>query len=143
MTPQEIFEAVNGYLPYQVGIKVLNYKSDYVGVEYSHINGHYLLGENPHYTYKDGKTGKSFFEMRILLRPLSDLLDIDNELRYDLMDIMGLASIDFFLEALINKEMYVLAIDKYPAIYEFFHKNHFDWKDDLIGKGVALNLSEI
>lgn len=62
------------YLPYDFPIKILNHKSDYVGIEHSVITGYYFLNERLHVTYKGGSTGKSNNEFMPILRPLSDLL---------------------------------------------------------------------
>lgn len=61
------------YLPYDLGIKILNYKSDYIGIEYSTINGFYYVNNISHFEYKGGGTGKSIGECKFLMRPLSDL----------------------------------------------------------------------
>ena len=61
------------YLPYNLGIKILNHKSDYIGIEYSTINGFYYVNDIPHFEYKGGGTGKSFDDCKFIMRPLSDL----------------------------------------------------------------------
>jgi len=61
------------YLPYDLGIKILNYKCDYVGIKESIVNGYYFIGYSLYLTYKNGGTGKSINESKIILRPLSDL----------------------------------------------------------------------
>ena len=62
------------YLPYGLKCSILNYKSDYVGIEKSTINGYYFIGSQLHLTYDGGSTGKVMGnEIAIYLRPLSDL----------------------------------------------------------------------
>lgn len=56
-----------------VQIEILNYKSDYVGIQYAKANGYYYLGGKLHITYDGGSTGKSLDDCRLILRPLSDL----------------------------------------------------------------------
>lgn len=54
-------------------VEILNYKCDYVGIQYSNTNGYYMLAGNIHMTYNGGSTGKSIKDFRLCLRPLSDL----------------------------------------------------------------------
>lgn len=61
------------YLPYGLNIKILNYKCDYVGVEYSIANGYYFIEDSLHVTYEKGSTGKSVNDFKPILRPLSDM----------------------------------------------------------------------
>jgi len=61
------------YLPYGLEVIILNYKSDYVGIKKSFINGFYFIKNNPHFTYVGGSTGKSFDDCKFIMRPLSDL----------------------------------------------------------------------
>lgn len=72
------------YLPYKLGVEILNYRSDYVGLQYSSLTGYYLIEEDPHFTYIGGSTGKSFRELKPILRPLSDFLDINSDAMNDL-----------------------------------------------------------
>lgn len=61
------------YLPYQLGIKILNHKCDYVGIEYSCVDGFYFVGEMLHLTYRGGSTGKDISTVKPILRSMSDL----------------------------------------------------------------------
>lgn len=61
------------YLPYGLGVQILNHKCDYVGIEFSKANGFYLLNGALHMTYEGGSTGKSISEFKPILRPMSDL----------------------------------------------------------------------
>ncbi len=61
------------YLPYELEILILNYKSDYVGINRAEVIGHYFIGDTLYLTYKGGSTGKSQNEAKPILRPLSDL----------------------------------------------------------------------
>ena len=69
----ETIKQIAPYLPYDLGIKILNYKSDYVGIEYSTIIGFYYVKNIPHFAYFGGSTGKSIGECKFIMRPLSDL----------------------------------------------------------------------
>lgn len=85
------------YLPYGLKIKILNHKCDYVGIEYSEVNGYYFVGESLHVTYNGGSTGKDISLFKPILRPLSDYFDINspamNELNMDVMDQIELANL--------------------------------------------------
>jgi hypothetical protein len=70
---EQIHRQIISYLPYGVKCEILNYKSDYVGLRYSTLNGFYDSIGEPHFTYDGGSTGKSIRDMKIILRPLSDL----------------------------------------------------------------------
>lgn len=54
-------------------VEILNYKCDYVGIQFSKANGYYFLNEKLHITYDGSSTGKSLKEIKPILRPLSDL----------------------------------------------------------------------
>ena len=69
----ETIKQIAPYLPYDLGIKILNYKSDYVGIEYSTIIGFYYVKNISHFAYFGGSTGKSIGECKFIMRPLSDL----------------------------------------------------------------------
>lgn len=76
------FKHIAPYLPYSLGIKILNYQCDYVGIEYSVITGCYHIGVMPHFNYEGGSTGKSFDEFIPILRPLSDFTkEIEHNVR--------------------------------------------------------------
>lgn len=62
----------------EVQIEILNYKCDYVGIQYAKANGYYLLNNKIHITYEGGSTGKSLDECRLILRPLTDLTKVIN-----------------------------------------------------------------
>ena len=69
-------EKILPYLAYGVKIEILNYKSDYVGIQHSEIDGYYYLLDDLHFNYKGGGVrGKSIKEIKIFLRPLSDLVN--------------------------------------------------------------------
>jgi len=70
---EQIHRQIISYLPYGVKCEILNYKSDYVGLRYSTLNGFYDSIGEPHFTYDGGSTGKSIRDMKIILRPFSDI----------------------------------------------------------------------
>ena len=69
----ELEKQIITYLPFNIKVKILNHKSDYVGIEYSTLNGFYFLNGKVHFTYEGGSTGKSTTEIKLILNPLSDL----------------------------------------------------------------------
>jgi hypothetical protein len=123
---------LTGYLPYGLKIKVLNYKSDYVGIEYSEIDGYYYLADTLHFNYKGGGIrGKSLKEIKIYLKPLSDLSKED----------LHIFSIDFRVmfksKKKINIENYISLNDS-----EWLFENHFDIYG-LIEKGLAISIHDV
>lgn len=73
MTNSEILEAVLPYMSYDLECEILNYKSDYVGIQHSIVNGFYQCNDVPHFTYNGGAIGKDPSIIRFKLRPLSEL----------------------------------------------------------------------
>jgi hypothetical protein len=74
----ELEKQIITYLPFKIKVKILNHKSDYVGIEYSTLNGFYFLNGKVHFTYEGGSTGKSTTEIKLILNPLSDFYeDVD------------------------------------------------------------------
>lgn len=57
-----------------VKAEVLNYKCDYVGLQWVELNGFYMLGDTIHFTYKGGGTSKSLKELKPVLRHIDDML---------------------------------------------------------------------
>jgi hypothetical protein len=138
-------EEIKGYLGTGVKCEILNYKNDYVCIQYSKVNGYYILDGREHYTYDGGSTGKSANEMKLLLRPLSDLnkeITVDGEtfvpaeklkLSYDIGDSISIY--DFFFDSAVGMEDVIFVL-------ESLYKWHFDL-NDLITKGQAIDLNTI
>lgn len=63
------------YLPYDIKVRILNYKSDYVGKEFGTLSGYYYFNGEPHYYVNKDKNqaGKDWTLIQPILRPLSDL----------------------------------------------------------------------
>ena len=70
---QELKEKLHYYLPHGLKVTILNYRNDCTGIEYSMLNGYYPLGNNAHYTYDGGSTGKTLDEFKPHMRPLCSL----------------------------------------------------------------------
>lgn len=64
------------YLPHEILCEILNYKSDYTGVQYGRLNGYYLLNKEPHFTYEKGSTGKPFNLLKFFMYPHNYLTQV-------------------------------------------------------------------
>ena len=147
------------YLPYNLGLQVLNYKSDYVGLQFSTINGFYLIGDKPHSTYHGGSTGKSFSEFKPVLRPMSDLRKYNDSLGCTYDDFLHNNIFDgehVDEENTITKFIYQLCNGYIKMSFlqslrlrEFFSEHHFDflqWDSfhgGLIDAGVAIDINTL
>jgi len=65
------------------------------------------------------------------------------EMYLDLCDCLEMVRCDSLIEALQNNSYYALDIQKYKLLEEWMYKNHFDWKYNLIGRGLAIDKSKI
>lgn len=128
------------YLPYGLKIEILNYKCDYVGIQFSEITGFYMIGEALHVTYKGGSTGKSIDDFKPFLRPLSDLTkEIDhNGAKFTPIDYNAFKhSKDDIIE-------YQNGFLHYKAIKFGIIQRLFEWHFDvfsLIDKGLAIDIN--
>tara|TARA_R110000851_G_scaffold310564_1_gene470413 strand:- start:33 stop:470 length:438 start_codon:yes stop_codon:yes gene_type:complete len=112
-----------------VDLEILNYKCDYVGIQYSKANGYYFLNNKLHITYEGGSTGKSLDDCRLILRPLCDLS------KKEFKDIVF--PIDDYIEKNrdSNRKLSVSRVQlqsltcqsaTYYSTVEILFKNHFD-----------------
>lgn len=84
----------------------------------------------------------------LILRPLKYLIDNvledGNEEAYslnqELCDILNTNDCSYFVNALINNLYYALDIKLWILVEHWLSENHFDWKYDLINKGLAIPL---
>lgn len=127
------------YLPYDIRCKILNYKSDYVGREYGHLEGYYFLAGKCHYMFggksEAGKTSDLFIP---ILKPLSDycgtmiaregmdLLNCDLESINEIWDLQG------------TKDLDVVSLKTYNVMC----RNHLDF-NNLIPQGLAISIHDI
>lgn len=144
------------YLPYDLQIKILNHKSDYVGIEYSVITGYYFLNERLHVTYKGGSTGKSNNEFMPILKPLSDLLNpIDknkkfgknrlDEINEEPNSLIGDCSLtaDLCLIQNVSSDSNFMSftyMEQMSEVLNILYKDHYD-VHGLIGKGLAIDIN--
>lgn len=110
-----------------VQIEILNYKSDYVGIQYAKANGYYYIGKDLYITYEGGSTGKSLNDCRLVLRPLSDLTE---QIEWD-DGVYQMTDEDYFdIDDISNREL------------QDFLKRHFD-VFGLIESGLAIDINSL
>lgn len=79
-----------------------------------------------------------------ILKPLSHLEKDENfELYLELCEELGLTRCDYLLKALQKRTYYAFDISKFHIIEDFLNKNHFDWKYNLIEKGLAISIDDV
>ncbi|QGN24631.1 hypothetical protein GJV56_18940 [Elizabethkingia anophelis] len=155
------------FLPYGLGVKILNHLNDHTGKEFSEINGYYFIDESLHITYNGGNTGKSISEFKPLLRPMSDLTKEITHNGEKFIPIARLLRIKFPDEPLIGRYS-IIKISKsgYPRAYfefmatkeiriypfELFDVPHWiikklqEWHFDtekLMERGLAININTL
>jgi hypothetical protein len=82
----------------------------------------------------------SMERIKPILLPLTCLKkDEFFDLYMDLCEEMESLSCEYLLEALINKTKYIFNINQLEVLEDWMNRNHFDWKYDLIGKGLAID----
>ena len=132
------------YLPYGLKIKILNYKCDYVGIEYSEAEGFYLIGNEFFITYKGGSTGKSINDFKPILRPLSDFNDFrigTGELLSEHIYKETGIHLDAECDICTHRERY-LGLDNSLRAFNFLHQYHFDLFC-LIPAGLAIDINTL
>ncbi len=86
-----------------------------------------------------------------ILKPLSDLidniLDDNNDANYqlncELADLLNTTNADYFVKALIEGTYYAVDHRLWNDIETWLNKNHFDWKFNLIEKGLAISIHDV
>ena len=136
---------LSNYLPYE--LKVLfnkKYKGELVGLLASNWN----LAE---IKFEYGNDRKEIEFCFPILKPLSDLidniLDDDNDSNYqlncELSDLLNTTNADYFVKALIEGTYYAVDHRLWNDIETWLNKNHFDWKFNLIEKGLAVSIHDV
>lgn len=135
--PEDFFRE-NEYNPpaEDIGLKVSTLRK--VEVWKNHVN--YLVGAK--------NFGLKLFcytnMFKPILRPLSDLFkDEYYSLYLDLCDELGSNNCEYLIKSLQNKKYYAFDIQKYEILEEWMNKNFFDWKYDLINKGIAVDINTL
>ena len=86
-----------------------------------------------------------------ILKPLSDLLDNilydDNDENYnlscELAELLNTNDSSYFVKALIENKYYAMDCRLWKDIEEWFYKNHFDWKYNLISENLAISIHDV
>lgn len=136
---------LQNYISY--GLKVQVESID--GKEISHLTGLIIkngfeIAQISNTDYYLCSPEENDFSIKLILRELSDLKkDEFFDLYMDLCEEMESISCEYLLEALINKTKYDLDITKLEPLESWMYKNHFDWKYNLIEKGLAVSLRDV
>lgn len=131
-----------GYLHYGLKCKILNWKNDYIGEEYGIIDGYYFCAEEPHFYLNNGKSrgnaGKSFDNIKPILRPLSDLtkeIEVNGEKFIPAIKLGFMkCDVDFILN------------NKIDLIQFRFIKKLYEWYFDIYGlieNGLAIDINKV
>ena len=86
-----------------------------------------------------------------ILKPLSDLIDNiledgndeNYELHLQLSELLNTNDCSYFVKALIDNKYYAVDVRLWNDIEEWLNKNHFDWKFNLIEKGLAVSIHDV
>lgn len=97
--------------------------------------------------------GRGFLlkEINPFLKPLSDLIDNiledgndeNYELYLQLSELLNTNDCTHFVKALIDNKYYAIDVRLWNDIEEWLNKNHFDWKFNLIEKGLAIDINTL
>jgi hypothetical protein len=132
---------IAAYLPYGLKIDILNYKCDYVGIQYAKANGFYELTDGFYVTYHGGSTGKSVTDFKPILRPLSDLFS-DKLNPIPINETKHLYGWDYlWYDVYKNKEPFNLNVLKWAVLSKLLEW-HFD-VFGLIDAGLAVDINTI
>ena len=81
---------------------------------------------------------------KLILKPLSYLTKDENfDLYMDLCEEIGVVRCEHLLLALQDNLKYAFNLQYLNALEEFMNKNHFDWKYNLIEKGLAISIDDV
>jgi len=143
----ELFHLAN-YLSYDIKVKNENR-----AVKIITLKGYYYTGDTERlmFSSKELIGGICVKEIKPILKPLSDLidniLDDDNDKNYrlncELGELLNTNHCDYFVKALIEKTFYSVDIRLWSDVEDFLNKNHFDWKFNLIEKGLAISINDV
>jgi hypothetical protein len=80
--------------------------------------------------------------LKPVLRPVKDLLNIDLDYWIDLGEEMETMYTESIVDSIINETHYAMDYKRWKKLMEFLFENHFD-VDDLIGKGLAIDINTL
>jgi len=126
---------IKGYLDTKLkGIDEQGNQVEIVGVK----NETYFINSGNTYAYGDIQS------LKTILRPLSDLRkDEFFDLYMDLCESLEMVNCANLLLALEKEYYYTIDIQKYHILEDWMNKNHFDWKHNLIEKGLAIDINNL
>lgn len=134
------------YLPYELNCEILDYQSDYVGIQYATIKGYYILGNEVYYNFSNGRqnAGKLPSQFKVFLRPLSDFI---KEIDHHGEKFVPIDKIESINPTTKDTNPCVIMYDgslemQYYQNYELLFKWHFD-VFGLIKKGLAVDIKNI
>jgi ribulose 1,5-bisphosphate carboxylase large subunit-like protein len=79
-----------------------------------------------------------------ILRPISDLRNDNSfDLYIELCEELETVSCENLLTAIEFGKYYAMDFSKYLKLEEFMDKNNFDWKHNLIEKGLATSIHDV
>ena len=137
---------LSNYFPYDLKAKTENRTCKIIT-----INGFYYSNSELMFNSIELNGGISSEEIKLILKPLSDLidniLDDDNDANYqlncELADLLNTTNADYFVKALIEGTYYAVDHRLWNDIEIWLNKNHFDWKFNLIEKGLAVSIHDV
>tara|TARA_R110002020_G_scaffold8028_3_gene33066 strand:+ start:243 stop:674 length:432 start_codon:yes stop_codon:yes gene_type:complete len=129
------------YLPYNLQVEVLDYKSDYVGKQYDKVIGLHQWDSNGQFwsVLTIGGAKPDVKRVKPILRPLSDLTEEDHkEIFFDHDVEQEYDGISLFLNGAVK-----INILEFPL--QFINKlleKHYDI-NNLIGQGLAIDINTL
>lgn len=129
---------IAGYLPYGLNIMFnKKHKGELVGL----LGNKWNLAE---IKFEYGNDRKEIEFCFPILRPLSDLTKDEHfDLYMDLCEELGVVRCEHLLLALQDNLKYAFNLQDLDSLEEFMYKNHFDWKYNLIEKGLAIDINTL
>lgn len=137
---------LSNYFPY--GLKA---KNENRSCKIITINGFYYSNSELMFNSIELNGGISYKEIKLILKPLSDLIDNiledgndeNYELYLQLSELLNTNDCTHFVKALIDNKYYAVDVRLWNDIEEWLNKNHFDWKFNLIEKGLAVSIHDV
>lgn len=129
------------YLPYELRVKILNYKYDCTGEQFGVLSGYYFYDGIPHFHMNQNRTqaGKDISLFVPILRPLSDLtkeIEVNGEKFIPIEKISPVSN--FFNVDFLIKTPLASSFEVVIKLLEL----HFD-VFGLIDKGLAIDINTL
>lgn len=102
-------------------------------------------------TERNREYSNSYFDFKLVLKPLSDLIDNiledGNDENYnlscELAELLNTNDCSHFVKALLENKYYAVDVRLWNDIEFWLNKNHFDWKYNLIKKELAVSIHDV